>query len=105
MVYVIVQAESAVLQGHVAGVVPVRDVHLMVDQQGAHGFAQQGGEMPGQGGDQQHLGLPGAAVLAKVQQRAKRRCERDFFRDRQLMAGHHHRLDAVRRAAVRQPQA
>ena len=50
---VVVEAERAVLEPDVAGVVPVGDVHVVVGHERAHGGAEQGREVPGQGGDQQ----------------------------------------------------
>ena len=54
---VIVQTEAPMLDADVACVVPVGHVHVVVGQQRAHGRPEQGGEVPGQGGHQEHSGL------------------------------------------------
>lgn len=55
--HVVVQMERPGGQGHHAGVDPIRDVHVVGGQQGAHGVAQQGGVMARQRRDQQDLGI------------------------------------------------
>ena len=51
--------------GDVAGVVPIGDVHVVLRQHGAHGAAQQGGEVAGHGGDQHDLGWLAGASFRK----------------------------------------
>ena len=57
VVDVVVQVKFALRQGNHAGVFPVGDIDLVVAQHAAHGIAQQGGVVAGQGGDDQHRGL------------------------------------------------
>ena len=71
----LVQPERAVLEADVAGVVPVGDVDVVVGQQRADGVGEQGREVPGQRGDEQHARLRRRAVgqvLGEAQQRAER---------------------------------
>ena len=78
----LVQPERAVLEADVAGVVPVRDVHVVVRQQRADGVGEQGREVPGQRGDDQHPRLGRRAlgqVLGEAQQRAERRPRDDLL--------------------------
>ena len=71
VVGVLVEAEGACGQRHVACVVPVGDVDIVVGQHGAHGVAQQRGEVARHRRHDQHLGLgfgAGGQFLAEAQQ-------------------------------------
>ena len=105
--YVVVEAKAAVFERHVAGVVPVGDVDVMVLQQGAGGFAQQGGEMAGQRRHQQHRRVVAAAGdrFFEVEQAAEGQGEHHVFLDRRGLAVHHHRAYAVGRPGVGQAHA
>ena len=108
VVDVIVQPKRAVVQAHVPGVVPVGDVDIVVLQQGACSFTQQGGKVTRQGGHQQHrrlVGQVGGRVFFEAQQGSKRQSQDAFFRDSQLPLPHLHRSDAVSRASVGESQA
>jgi hypothetical protein len=68
---VLVEPEAALGRRHVAHVVPVGDVDVVVDEQGAHRVAQQGREVARHRRDDEHLGLGGAPSLRKRSRVAK----------------------------------
>ncbi len=61
---VIVQPEAAFGDRHHTGIAPVSDVNIMLWQHGFHRAPQQGGEMAGQGRDDQQLWIVRALGLA-----------------------------------------
>ncbi len=75
----LVEAESPGQQRDIARVVPVGNVDVMVGQHSLHGPAQQGGEVAGHRGNQQHARLAADAVAAEMQQRAEWRTRHDFL--------------------------
>ena len=101
---IFVEAEAAILRRNVARIVPIRNVHIMLRQHGAHGVAQQRREMPGQGSDQQHARLRGLDILLEMQERAERRDQRRLLAHGDLAVADHHAVDAVRRPLMRQPR-
>ncbi len=100
VVGVILETERAGAQRHVAGIVPVRDVHIAVGQHRLHGGAQQGREMAGHRGHQQHFRLRLQHVLLEPQQGAERRGEHRHFAHRDAVIVHHHAVDAEGGALV-----
>ena len=102
---IFVEAEAAVLGRNVARIVPVGDVDVMFGEHGAHGGAQQRGEMAGQRRDQQHARLRLVDVLLEMQQRAERRHVGRFLGHRHLAVAHHDAVDAVRRPLMGEPGA
>jgi 2-keto-3-deoxy-L-rhamnonate aldolase RhmA len=109
MLDVLVQAEAAFGQWHLAGVAPVGDVDVVVGQQGAGGVAQQRGEVARQRCHDQHLGPAGVDRVAQVVadealQRAEGFVVHRHLAHRHLALAHTHRFDAERRSLVRQPQ-
>ncbi|EWS62758.1 hypothetical protein Y695_04010 [Hydrogenophaga sp. T4] len=94
-------------QRDIARVVPVGDVDVVVLQQGARGFAQQRGEVARERRGEQDSGLfrQAGVVLAKAQQGAEGQGEHGLFNHRDLGFAHRHRMDVVRRARMREPQA
>jgi hypothetical protein len=99
---VIVESEAPVFEADVSCVVPVGDVHVVLGEQRAHRPAQQRGEMARERGDEQHLGLGEAVVLAEVHQRAEGPDVEGF-----LLHGHRppaavHGADAERRTLMRE---
>ncbi len=62
---VVVEPEAAGAHRHVAGVVPVGDVDVVIGQQGAHGAAQQRGEVAREGGTTSTRGCSLAMSLRK----------------------------------------
>ena len=101
---VLVQAEAAFRQRHIAGVVPVGDVHVVVGEHGARGVVQQCGEVARQRRHDQHLRAQRVLGLAQVVahealQRAEgQRVHRDLAH-RHLALADAHRIDAERQAA------
>ncbi len=71
VVDIFVEAEPAGGARDVAHVVPVGDVDVVLGQHGAHGAAQQRGEMARQRRHQQNARLLGLDVLLEMQQRAE----------------------------------
>ena len=65
LAHVVVETERTVLEADVACVEPVDDVDVVIGHQRPNGGTQQGGEVAGQRGDQQHLGLGLGTSLAK----------------------------------------
>jgi len=104
---VVVESEPAFAQVDVARVVPVRDVDVVVLQQGARGFAQQRREVAGQRRHQQDRRLPGERVvfLAEMQQAAERQSHHGVFRDRDRLLAPVHAVDAEGRPGMRQSHA
>ncbi len=99
---VFVEAEAAFRQRHVANVVPVGDEDVVLRQHGAHGAAQQRGEVARQRCDQQHPRLRGLDVLFEMQQRAERRGERGLLMHGHLAIADSHAIDAEGGPLVRQ---
>ena len=99
---IFVEAEAPFRDRYVARIVPVGDVDVVLGQHGAHGGAQQCGEMSGQRRDQQHARLRLVDVLLEMQQRGERRPVGRLFADRHLAVAHHDAVDAVRRPRMGQ---
>jgi hypothetical protein len=102
---IFVEAEAAVRDRNIARIVPIGNVDVMFGQHGAHGGAQQGGEMAGQRRHQQHARLRLLDVLFEMQQGRERCHVGGFFGDRHLAVADHDAVDAVRRAGVGEPRA
>ena len=102
VVDILLEPEAALRQRHFARVLPVGDVDVMVLQHGLHGVAQEGGEVAGQGRDDQHLRLGRVDVLPEVQQAAEGQVERGLFDDQRFAVLDHHRLDAEGLGDMRQ---
>ena len=90
---------------NVARIVPIGDVDVVFGQHGAHGGAQQRGEMAGQRRDQQHARLRLVDVLLEMQQRAERRHIGGLLGHRHLAVADHDAVDAVRRTGMGQAGA
>ena len=105
VVDVVVEAEGAVGERDVAGIVPVGDVDVVVGEQRPDRVAQQRGEMAGQRRDDQHARLRALDVLAEAQQRAERRLQDASSRHGDLAVADRDRPDAVGRAVVGQAGA
>ena len=99
---ILVGAEAAFGQRHVAAAFPVGDIDVVIGQQGLGGAPQQGGEMPRHRGRQQHSRLARSALLAKMYQVAERHFQGDLLGDGQAFALHRHLFDAVRRPVMDQ---
>ena len=65
---IFVEAEPALIERNVAGVMPVGDVNVVILQQGFHRAAQQGGEVAGHRRHQQHARLLRRVLLLEMQQ-------------------------------------
>ncbi len=102
MADIAVEAEAAGGERHVARVVPVGDVDIVFGQHGAHGRAQQRGEMARQRRDQQDARLRLVDVLLEMQQRAERRHVGRFLPYRHLAIAHRDAGNAVGRAHMGQ---
>ncbi len=72
MLDIFIQPELALLQRHVARVVPIGDVDVMIAQQGLHGAAQQGRKVARHRRHQQHARLLLHQLFFEMQQGAKR---------------------------------
>ncbi len=101
--HVLVEAEAARGERHVARVVPVGDVDVVVGEQRAHRGAQQRREVPRQRRDDEHARRRGRAFLAKAQQRAERPLEDDLLLHRVLAVRRLDAPDAERGPRVAQP--
>ena len=102
---VFVETEHAGTARHVAHVVPVGDVDVVLGQHGAHGGAQQRGEMAGQRRHHQHARLRHLDVLLEMQQRAERRDVRALLAHLDLAVADHDPVDPERRPRVREAGA
>ena len=96
---VVLDAEAAGLDGHVAGVVPVGDVDVVVAEQHLDRAAQQRREMAGERRGDQHARLGGVDVLGEMQQAAEGQVERDLLGHRHLAVADRHRRDVEARRA------
>ena len=85
---VVVEAEGPGGERHVAGVVPVGQVHVVLGEHGADGAAQERGEVPRHGGDQEHARLVAGDVLPEAQQRREGRAVRDLLANGHVAAVH-----------------
>jgi len=97
---IFVQAEPAVIDRHVAGIVPVGQIDVVIGQQGLHGAAQQRREMAGHRRHQQHPRLAAGPRLAEMQQGRERRRRGRFFFDRDMASVDAHRGDVESGPAV-----
>ena len=97
---ILVGAEAARLQRHIAAALPVGDVDIMVRQHGLGGLAQQGGEMPCHRRHDQHLGLAHRHGLAEMDQVAEGQAERHFFFHLLVTAIRPGQADGIRRPLV-----
>ena len=68
VIHVAVEIERAFAHGDIAPIAPVGHVHVEVRQQGLGRGPQQGGEVAGEGGHDQHLGLAVGPGFGKVHQ-------------------------------------
>jgi len=101
IVNVVVQVERAFRQRYHARVRPVGDVDIVLGQQAAHGIAQQGRVVTGQGGNQQNFGLLQASgFFFEVNQAAKRFCHDNVFADLDALALDEHGFDVELRFFV-----
>ena len=97
---VAVQPERARRHGDLAGVVPVREVDVVLGEHRPHGRAQERREVPGHRRDEQHGGLRDGGVLREVQQRGERRDVLGNLGHGDLGSGDDRGVDAERGARV-----
>ncbi len=102
VVRVAVEAERAGGDGDLARVVPVGQVDVVLGEHRPHGRAQQCGEVPRHGRDEQDRRLGDVGVLLEVQKRAERGDVGRALRDRDLLAPDERAVDAERGTRVRE---
>ena len=105
VVDVVVDAEPAGFERHVAGVDPVGDVDVVIAKQRLASLRQKRREMPRQRRDDQDFRLRRVDVLAKVQKLPERQAQRNFLGDRHVAISDPHLRDAELRPRVGQLEA
>ena len=102
VVDIVVDAELALRQRHLARIYPVGDVDVVVAQQRFDRVAQERREMARQRRHHQDAGLGAVDVLGEAQQLAEGQVERDLLGDRHIAVADAHAGDAELRARMRQ---
>ena len=101
MLDILVEAEAAGGDRHVAGVVPVGDKNIVVPQQHLDRAAQQCGEMAGHRRHQQHLRLLPVGIFSEMNQARKRRFEHHLVGHAGQLVADHHVIDRKGRPDMR----
>src|SRR4029079_14554476 len=94
---VVVKTKMAMLERHVACIVPIGNEDVVLRQHRTHGCAQQRCEMPGQRSDQQDTRLSGYRLFLEMQQCTERRCVDRLPGNRYLLTIDRDDIDSVRR--------
>ena len=102
---VVVEPEAAVVDAHVARIVPIGYADIVVRQQRAHQTAQQCGKVPRERRHHQNLRLRDVHILLEAQQRAEGRHIERLLAHGDLAIAHADAVDAVGRARMREAGA